>query len=140
MAPWAISVAKAGSPPWAYLADLRKRVHGERARETATSVAIKTGPGGLMDVDFLAEGGLLERGAERFPPLPAIPALLRDRVPYAVILVSLDDFPQIRVLGNPVNVAPERVAIGQRVRAVFERVEDAASGQTLQIPQWEVIG
>ncbi len=69
-----------------------------------------------------------------------IPALLRDRVPYAVILVSLDDFPQIRILGNPVNVVPERVAIGQRVRAVFEQVEDAASRQTLQIPQWEVIG
>jgi hypothetical protein len=30
-----------------------------------------------MDVDFLAEGGLLERGAERFPALPSIPALLR---------------------------------------------------------------
>lgn len=69
-----------------------------------------------------------------------IPAMLRDRVPYAVILVSLDDLPEIRILGNPVNVAPERVAIGQRVRAVFEEVEDAETKQTLRIPQWEIVG
>ncbi len=70
-------VVAASSAPWAYLVDLRKRLHGERGRESATSVAIKTGRGGLMDVDFLAQGGLLERGAERFPELPSIPALLR---------------------------------------------------------------
>jgi len=70
-------VLAAGTAPWGYLADLRKRVHGERGQESATSAAIKTGRGGLMDVDFLAEGGLLERGAERVPGLPAIPALLR---------------------------------------------------------------
>jgi len=70
-------VLAASSAPWAYVADLRKRVHGERGQESATSAAIKTGRGGLMDVDFLAEGGLLERGAARFPELPTIPALLR---------------------------------------------------------------
>lgn len=70
-------VLAASGAPWTYLADLRKRVHGERGQESATRVAIKTGPGGLMDVDFLAQGGLLERGAERYPPLPTIPALLR---------------------------------------------------------------
>lgn len=69
-----------------------------------------------------------------------IPPLLRDRVPYAVILVSLDDYPQIRILGNPVGIEPEKVAIGQRVRAVFEVVEDAEAKQTLRIPQWEVVG
>jgi glutamate-ammonia-ligase adenylyltransferase len=70
-------VVAASSAPWAYLVDLRKRVHGERGRESATSAAIKTGRGGLMDVDFLAQGGLLERGAKSFPELPSIPALLR---------------------------------------------------------------
>jgi glutamate-ammonia-ligase adenylyltransferase len=70
-------VIAASSAPWAYLVDLRKRVHGERGQESTTSAAIKTGRGGLMDVDFLAQGGLLERGAAQFPKLPTIPALLR---------------------------------------------------------------
>jgi len=70
-------VLRARAAPWAYLVDLRKRVHAERARDSAAQASIKTGPGGLMDVDFLAEGGLLERGPEGFPALPSIPALLR---------------------------------------------------------------
>jgi glutamate-ammonia-ligase adenylyltransferase len=70
-------VLRQSEVPWAYLADLRKRVHAERGRDSARSAAIKTGPGGLMDVDFLAQGGLLERAPERFPALPSIPALLR---------------------------------------------------------------
>jgi glutamate-ammonia-ligase adenylyltransferase len=70
-------VIAASEAPWAYLVDLRKRVHAERGRESATSAAIKTGRGGLMDVDFLAQGGLLERGIARFPELPTLPALLQ---------------------------------------------------------------
>jgi glutamate-ammonia-ligase adenylyltransferase len=70
-------VLRAHAAPWAELSELRRRVHAERARDSETSAAIKTGPGGLMDVDFLAEGGLLERGAEQFPALPGVPALLR---------------------------------------------------------------
>lgn len=64
-------------PPWAELAALRRRVEAERAQETGGRVALKTGAGGLMDVDFLAGGGLLERGASEFPALPSVPALLR---------------------------------------------------------------
>jgi glutamate-ammonia-ligase adenylyltransferase len=70
-------VLRQSEVPWAYLLDLRKRVHAERGRDSERSAAIKTGPGGLMDVDFLAQGGLLERAPERFPALPSIPALLR---------------------------------------------------------------
>jgi len=64
-------------PPWAELAPLRRRVEDERGSGSAARVALKTGPGGLMDVDFLAGGGLLERGAQRLPALPSIAALLR---------------------------------------------------------------
>ena len=64
-------------PPWAELAPLRRRVEAERAHDTGGRVALKTGPGGLMDVDFLAGGGLLERGAARLPEVPSVPALLR---------------------------------------------------------------
>jgi glutamate-ammonia-ligase adenylyltransferase len=64
-------------PPWPELAPLRERVEAERAREIGGRVALKTGSGGLMDVDFLAGGGLLERGGVREPALPSVPALLR---------------------------------------------------------------
>src|SRR5437868_4679393 len=38
--------------------------------------------------------------------------LLAQRVPYAVALVQLSDLPQIRVLGNVLNVDPAAVKIG----------------------------
>jgi uncharacterized protein len=69
---------------------------------------------------------------------PVAPAL-KDAVPYAVVLVSLDDVPAARVLGNVVNRPPGEIAIGQRVRAVFQQVEDAVAGVTLQFPEWEVM-
>ena len=64
---------------------------------------------------------------------------LRGRTPYAVVLVTLDDVPGVRVIGNVLNVAPERVAIGQRVRVCFEEAKDPKSGELLRIPQWEVL-
>lgn len=68
-----------------------------------------------------------------------IPANLKERVPYAVILVSLNDYPDIKIMGNPVNIEAENIAIGQRVRAVFETIDDEQAGLTLKIPQWEVV-
>jgi glutamate-ammonia-ligase adenylyltransferase len=61
---------------WSELAPLRQRVETERAAAKG-QIALKTGPGGLMDVDYLAGGGLLERGAGALPALPSVPALLR---------------------------------------------------------------
>jgi glutamate-ammonia-ligase adenylyltransferase len=63
-------------PPWRELADLRQRVIDERARGDDGASAFKTGAGGLMDVDFVAGGGLLERGARSFPELPSVGAML----------------------------------------------------------------
>ena len=68
-----------------------------------------------------------------------IPGTLKDRVPYTVILVSLNDHPEIRILGNPVNIDPNNVEVGQKVKAVFETIEDEKAGVTLKIPQWEVV-
>jgi uncharacterized OB-fold protein len=48
-------------------------------------------------------------------------------VPYAVVLVDLDE--GFRMMANVVDVAPERVAIGDRVRVVFERRGDVALPQ-----------
>jgi hypothetical protein len=68
----------------------------------------------------------------------AVHPLLRSRVPYAVALVALDDAPHVRLLGNVLNRAYDVVAIGDRVRVVFEEAKDPDSGETLRIPQWEV--
>jgi glutamate-ammonia-ligase adenylyltransferase len=69
------AVLPAAKPLWPELAALRQRVIDERARGDDGVTAFKTGAGGLMDVDFLAGGGLLERGAPRFPELPSVRAM-----------------------------------------------------------------
>lgn len=45
-------------------------------------------------------------------------------VPYAIVRVSLDEDPSIRLTSRMVNCAPESVAIGQRVQVCFEHIED----------------
>jgi glutamate-ammonia-ligase adenylyltransferase len=84
--------------PWAYLADLRARVEAERADESGGAIAFKTGPGGLMDVDFLAAGALLERGAGDFPALPSVSAMLRAAADGAGVEALLDDYRFLRLL------------------------------------------
>jgi uncharacterized OB-fold protein len=69
----------------------------------------------------------------------AVHPLLRPHLPYAVVLVSLDDAPGVNLLGNVGNRAPAEIAIGARVRVAFEEVRDPDTGETLRIPQWEVL-
>jgi len=69
----------------------------------------------------------------------AVHPALRSRVPYAAVLVALDDAPHVRLLGNVLNRPPDDIAIGARVRVVFEEAKDPESGETLRIPQWEVV-
>jgi uncharacterized OB-fold protein len=64
---------------------------------------------------------------------------LKDRVPYAVVLVSLDDAPGVNAMGNVLNREPSEISIGQAVRAVFEEVAPSDGGDRLLIPQWEVV-
>jgi uncharacterized OB-fold protein len=68
---------------------------------------------------------------------PVHPALV-DAVPYAVVLVSVEEAPDVLISGNVVGTAPDDVGIGNAVRAVFEEVRDPESGETLRIPQWEI--
>ncbi len=91
-------VLRGGGKPWPYLADLRARVERERAKEGVAKVAFKTGPGGLMDIDFLAGGGLLERGAGEFPPLPSVAALLGCTLPEERTRALRADYDALRVL------------------------------------------
>jgi glutamate-ammonia-ligase adenylyltransferase len=91
-------VLRGGGKPWPYLADLRARVERERAQEGAARLAFKTGPGGLMDVDFLAGGGLLERGVREFPPLPSVAAMLSCTLPEERTRGLRADYAALRVL------------------------------------------
>ncbi len=68
----------------------------------------------------------------------AVHPKLEPAVPYAVALVSLDQAPGVRVLGNVRNRSADALAIGDPVRAVYEIVPDP-DGETLRIPQWEVV-
>jgi glutamine synthetase adenylyltransferase len=42
-----------GIDTWTYLADLPARVQSERGKQSDVAIPIKTGRGGLMDLDFL---------------------------------------------------------------------------------------
>jgi glutamate-ammonia-ligase adenylyltransferase len=75
-------IAARRASPWDAIADIRRRVERERAESASDVLAFKTGRGGLMEVDFLGAGGLLERGLQiGGSELPAVPAMLRAAAP-----------------------------------------------------------
>jgi hypothetical protein len=49
---------------------------------------------------------------------------LRDRVPYDVAVVELDDCPGVRLVSNVVDASPATLRIGSRVRLVWEESGD----------------
>ena len=57
-------------------------------------------------------------------------------VPYAVVLVALDEAPQVRVVGNLVDVPVEEVAIGMPVTATWEEL-GSDDGETVLLPLWQ---
>ncbi|MEJ2205348.1 MAG: OB-fold domain-containing protein [Gemmatimonadota bacterium] len=64
---------------------------------------------------------------------------LADQVPYAIVLVSIDDVPDILVAGNVQGTPADAVRIGDRVRVVFARVSNPQRDTELRIPHWEVV-
>jgi glutamate-ammonia-ligase adenylyltransferase len=89
-------VCAAHAAPWPALCEMRGRVEAERARAEGDALAFKTGAGGLMDVDFLAGGGVLERAPRRLPALPSVPSLLRAALPGARADALLSDYAFLR--------------------------------------------
>jgi len=90
------SVLPGRAPPWQELLALRKRVEEERGAQDTDSLNYKTGPGGLMDVDFLAGGGLLERGERGCPALPSVPAMLRHAASGPAVEALLEQYGFLR--------------------------------------------
>ena len=60
---------------------------------------------------------------------------MKDALPDAVVLVSLDDAQGVHAVGNVLNCEAGAAAIGQRERAVFEEVELADGGERLRVPR-----
>lgn len=141
-------VRRGHAAPWADLAEMRARVEAERAAP-AGSQSLKTGPGGMLDVDFLAGGALLEHDAAALPALPSVPAMFRAACGAAAEPVLADYFFLRRVeacarwaAGRGVEaVAAEALplvaelvepgwpgeALGEALTAARERVRDAYS-------------
>jgi glutamate-ammonia-ligase adenylyltransferase len=90
-------VLSRGVAPWKDLAPLRQRVEQERAPSWEGVIPLKTGAGGLMDVDFLAGGAVLERGVRAFPTLPSVTAMLRAVVQGQRVDQLLADYHLLRV-------------------------------------------
>ncbi|MFN0026624.1 MAG: Zn-ribbon domain-containing OB-fold protein [Acidimicrobiales bacterium] len=65
----------------------------------------------------------------------AVNRALTDRVPYAVVLVSLDQHPEVRIIGNVLDTDPDEIRIGMAVEAMWEERTNA-DGDTVQLLQW----
>ncbi len=65
----------------------------------------------------------------------AVHTALEPYVPYAVVLVALDEIAAVRVVGNLVGTAVEDVHIGLPVVAMWEE-RPADDGTVVRLPQW----
>lgn len=63
---------------------------------------------------------------------------LKDKVPFAVALISVDGADGCNIMGNILGAALEDIEIGKEVRVVFEAVTNEVTGQELKIPQWRL--
>jgi uncharacterized OB-fold protein len=63
---------------------------------------------------------------------------LAGHVPYNVVIVTPDDHPHVRIVGNVVGAPHEAVEIGAPVRCTFARIPDPDTGEELTLPQWKL--
>jgi uncharacterized protein len=73
----------------------------------------------------------------------AVHPMLKQNVPYNVAVISLRDYPHVRIVGNVIDVAPEQMRIGLPVTCTWAEVrrEGSDAGQvTIYIPQWSAAG
>src|SRR5262249_10341466 len=64
---------------------------------------------------------------------PVLPAFA-DRVPLPIVLVALEEDPTLRLIGNLIEPAGDRLRIGARVAVAFEEVAPEVT-----LPQWRII-
>ncbi len=125
-----------GFNPWPALADMRDRVALERADEDDATIPIKTGLGGSMDLDFLAGGGLIERGASALPELPSTPAMLAASCDGQGLETLLDGYRTLRIVEARnrwvhSRAAESLVTTGDSLPVIAELVETGTTGAEL---------
>jgi len=80
-------------------------------------------------IEWREASGLGELYAVSVQHNAALPEF-KDQVPYVVALVALDE--GVRMMSNVVHADPATVAVGQRVRLVWEPVEDGRALPTFE--------
>jgi len=65
----------------------------------------------------------------------AVHPALEASVPYAVVLVALDEAPEVRIVGNLLGAAMSEVEIGLPVEAMWEE-RPTEDGTVVRLPQW----
>lgn len=68
----------------------------------------------------------------------AVDRRLAGVVPYNVVIVALDDYPEVSVVGNVVDASGDELRIGAKVRVSFAEVRDDEAGETMWFPQWRL--
>jgi uncharacterized protein len=63
---------------------------------------------------------------------------LETSVPYVVVLVSLDEAPQLRVIGNLLGAPTTHVVIGAAVTAEWTS-HTSEDGTVIQLPHWRLV-
>jgi uncharacterized OB-fold protein len=67
----------------------------------------------------------------------AVHPLLSQRVPYNVVVVALDGHTDLRVVGNLIDVSPDQVQMGARVRCTWtDPLPTPNGGPAIRLPQW----
>ncbi len=73
----------------------------------------------------------------------AVHPMLKQNVLYNVAVISLRDYPHVRIVGNVIDVAPEQMRIGLPVSCTWAEVRREGGGAepvTMYIPQWSAAG
>ena len=81
------------------------------------SISVKTGKRNLEGRTVSGKGTIYSY-TTTYVPTPGF----EDKVPYAIGLIELDE--GVRIIGNLINVDPENVQIGMKVKVAFEKLTD----------------
>jgi uncharacterized OB-fold protein len=64
---------------------------------------------------------------------------LNDRVPYNVCVITLADYPQLKIVGNVIDVPPAEIRIGCQVTATWAVIPGTEDQPEIILPQWKLV-